>query len=357
MKKIPQNLAVLIIAIVIAMVTIAVLIGFTSTNTALDHREKIYPIKRDSAIPMATPLKISDMEPNSMFYFMYPPGLSSLGNDNHFQKFMIIRLPALMGGAANDISSFRAYSAVDLASHCLIKYWPNEGRQRIEDPCTSPSYRAIDGISEYWPNSNVIRAPSTGALPMLELSSDEEGYIYVEPPTFTAQKNGVIGYGRDVTQAEFEQGTNLIKKFEDQKEEILSSFYLPGEIADGYFLAEVSDMGDTRVARYVVPGRSADMVYMSFSFCNCTKDYKEVLATEGKTYFAEFWSVGDTDIYASPGHVDTKTHKHSLYSFKFYHEGFRVELVTSHTFEEGMQMILSSYYPEYSLSDLERIET
>lgn len=218
-----------ILAIFVIMVF--VFVGFTKTTTALDHKEKIYPFDKKTSVLSKIPIKISDMEPNSVVYFMYPFGFS-LGNDNHFQKFMLIRLPLLMGGANNDISSFRAYSAVDLASHCLLIYWPHEGRQRIEDPCTSPSYRAIDGISEYWPNTNLIRAPSTGALPMLDLYVDSQGFIYVEPPTFSSEKNGVIGYGREVTQKEFDDGTKLIQEFVSSKEQIMSSFYLPETLGD-----------------------------------------------------------------------------------------------------------------------------
>ena len=48
---------------------------------------------------------------------------------------MLIRLPERMGGAANDTSAFRAYRAKALDDPCIIKYWPDEGRQRIENPC------------------------------------------------------------------------------------------------------------------------------------------------------------------------------------------------------------------------------
>jgi hypothetical protein len=38
----------------------------------------------------------------------------------------LIRLPVWLGGDKDDVSAFRAYSAVDLALHCLVKYWPGE---------------------------------------------------------------------------------------------------------------------------------------------------------------------------------------------------------------------------------------
>ena len=345
----------LLVIVAVIIITLIVFVEYAKTNTALDHQEKIYPFDKGTLVPSAIPIKISDMQPNSVIYFMYPPGLSPLGNDNHYQKFMLIRLPLLMGGSNNDISSFRAYSAVDLASHCLLGYWPNEGRQKIEDPCTSPSYRAIDGISEYWPNTNMIRAPSTGALPMLDLSSDSEGYIYVIPPTFTAEKNGVVGYGRDVTREEFDNGSNMLEKFAKVKEQIMSSFHLPKSFGE-YELSGIQDREGFRVARYVKHD-SENTVDISYMFCNCTKTYRDFLATEGKNYYSDFWKVGDVDIYATPGKVNVVNNTSTLYDFKFYHDGFRVQIVTDMSFEEGIKPILENYFQGYSINDVKKIDT
>jgi len=39
--------------------------------------------------------------------------------------------------------------------------------------------------------------PPTNAIPMLTLSADSGGQLYVEPPVWDVDHNGVIGYGRN----------------------------------------------------------------------------------------------------------------------------------------------------------------
>jgi ubiquinol-cytochrome c reductase iron-sulfur subunit len=354
MKKITQNYIVLTSSIVIALVILAIFVGFSKTETTLAHREKIYPYDLVTLKPSAIPVKINDIKPNSAIYFMYPPRLSPLGPENHFQKFMLIRLPIGMGGGNNDVSSFRAYSAVDLASHCQLKYWENFQRQRIEDPCTSPPYRAIDGISENWPNSNLMRAPSTGALPMLELSVDSEGYIYVEPPKFSPEKNGVIGIGRTVSEKEFREGTEQMTKFANILEKLMSSFYLPENLSTGHKLQEVSDQDSIRIATYTKPNEPN--LTITYEFCNCTKTYKDFLETEGKKFYGDFWQVNGTDVYGYPNKIDARNGIYSWYTFSFYKDGFRVVFTTNLSFDDGMNLILANYFKESDLSQVKKID-
>lgn len=90
-------------------------------------------------------VRISDMSPGSAIRFYYPDS-QNIHNRDAFQAFNLIRLPEYFGGTANDISAFRAYSALDLTSHCYTKYWPHDGRDfRIEDPCNSPGYACLTG--------------------------------------------------------------------------------------------------------------------------------------------------------------------------------------------------------------------
>ena len=86
--------------------------------------------------------QISLMRPNSVEYFYYP-NPKDTENRDAFQKFILIRLPGELGGDKDDILAFRVYSALSLSDHCLIKYWPDAGRQRMENPCWGDLYRAI----------------------------------------------------------------------------------------------------------------------------------------------------------------------------------------------------------------------
>ena len=340
---------------IVVIVTI-VFIQFSHTETSSLQREKIHSFDPSQRVSLITPLRMQDMEPNSAVYFMYPPNLSSFGDENHFQKFILIRLPLIFNEGKNDIASFRAYSAVDLASHCLLKYWPNEGRQ-IEDPCISPAYRAIDGISEYWPNTNLLRVPSTGALPRLDLSTDESGFIYVEPPVFTEDRNGVVGVGRKITRAEFDQGTILEKTMHSRLNEKMNSFYFPEMLSTGHKLKTVDYHGSVKYAQYRVSEKYENIISIAIEYCNCSKTYREILETEGKDIYGDFWRVGDTDIYGVPAKVDVTRDIYSAYSLKFYKDGFKVSLFSDLSFDDSMKLVLENYFPGFTLDDVKRIET
>ena len=188
------------VAILVIMGTVT--IGWYLSAETVSSPEKIYAGKIHSGHYDESTIdgfvKISDIDPGSTFRFYYPD-TQNIHNRDAFQTFNLIRLPEYFGGAANDLSSFRAYSALDLTSHCYIKYSTYEGRDHlIEDPCNSPGYRVLDGVSVH-PHIKVIKASNTGALPQLDLSIDEDGFLLVESPTFTRDKNGVIGVGRDIS--------------------------------------------------------------------------------------------------------------------------------------------------------------
>jgi len=72
------------------------------------------------------------IKPNTAQFFYYP---DSAETKDKYKLFMLIRLPEWMGGAENNTSAFRAYSAKSLDDPCIVKYWAEEGRQRIENPC------------------------------------------------------------------------------------------------------------------------------------------------------------------------------------------------------------------------------
>ena len=41
-----------------------------------------------------------------------------------------------------------------------------------------------------------LQAPPSNVLPMLDLESDTDGNIWVKPPNWSPNGNGVVGYGR-----------------------------------------------------------------------------------------------------------------------------------------------------------------
>ncbi len=149
------------------------------------------------------------MSPSSTSRFYYPDS-QDIHDRDAFQTFNLIRLPEYLGGIANDTSAFRAYSALDLVSHCYITYRTDDGRNhRIEDPCNSSGYRALDGVAIH-PHEKALKGSNTGALPQLDLSIDENGFLLIDPPTFTREENGVVGVGRDVSDEDILAGSKIL---------------------------------------------------------------------------------------------------------------------------------------------------
>jgi len=210
-RNLKKYLLLFPVAILAIMGTIT--IGeYLSAETVLSS-EKIYASKIHSGYNKESTIdgfvRISDMDPGGSFRFYYPD-TQNIHNRDAFQAFNLIRLPEHFGGAANDTSAFRAYSALDLVSHCYIKYWPDDGRNhRIEDPCNSYGYRVFDGVAIH-PHEKVVKGSNTGALPQLDLSIDENGFLLVDPPTFTREENGVVGVGRDVSYEDILAGSKIL---------------------------------------------------------------------------------------------------------------------------------------------------
>ena len=111
-----------------------------------------------------------------------------------FRKWQFIRLPEELGGAKTDPSAFRAYSMICLHLWCLWKYWPDEGRKRGECPCHGSMYDPMTGTAFVGPAS--VQAAPSNTLPVLTLEIDSDGFLFILPPKFNANENGVIGYGR-----------------------------------------------------------------------------------------------------------------------------------------------------------------
>ncbi len=140
-------------------------------------------------------VKIKDLAPNSARPFIYPYTGNKTMDVSVQNAWILLRLPEQYGGEKDDISSFRAYSMVDLHLWCVINYWPD--KQLFIDPCHGTMYEPLNGIALSGPGKDF--AFKNNALPKLDLAIDEEGYIYVKSPVFSVDQNGLVGYGRRVS--------------------------------------------------------------------------------------------------------------------------------------------------------------
>ena len=259
--------------------------------------------------------QIKTMKPNSMDLFYYPNIKDSEKQDS-YKLFMLIRLPEWMGGDENNASAFRAYSAKSLDDSCIVKYWSDNGRQRIENPCQGGMYRLVDGAMTL---GAIHMSNPTTALPHLDLSSDEDGFLYIEPPSFTKNENGVIGYGKEITHEDILRGSQFYidsfeKSFPDYPE-------IPIKFA-GMTLAEIkpNDYGFTVVYSEFAP--ISQSIEINITKCNCDTlrghHSYETLETIDGVIFA----VHDTK--STWPEINDKFNK---YHIKFAKDGFEYEVV------------------------------
>ena len=206
---------------------------------------------------------IFTMKPDSEKLFYYP-NPEDTENRDHFQLFMIIRLPEWLGGDINDVSAYRVYSTQSVDDQCMVKYWPGEDRQRIENPCRGGFYRVHDGAMTVTFGS-VPGSPPI-ALPYLELSNDKDGFLYIEPPSFTTTENGVIGVGKEITPKEIARGSqfylNAFSKAYPEYPELPLYF-------SSMTLAEIipSNYGVTALYSEFTP--TSQNIKISLTNCNC----------------------------------------------------------------------------------------
>jgi len=131
---------------------------------------------------------------NSSEAIIYPKSKDPVLNKEAFRTWQFIRLPQELGGAKNDASAFRAYSMVCLHLWCLWKYFPQDGRKRGECPCHGSMYDPLTGKAFAGPAS--LQGPPSNVLPRLDLEVDIDGKIWILPPVWNPNNNGVVGYGR-----------------------------------------------------------------------------------------------------------------------------------------------------------------
>jgi ubiquinol-cytochrome c reductase iron-sulfur subunit len=133
---------------------------------------------------------------------IYPTTGDEVLDKEPFRTWQLIRLPAELGGARDDVSAFRLYSSVCLHLWCLWKYNPikmNPKTGMLEGgvgfcPCHGSRYDPSTGKAVAGPAS--YQSPPSNVLPKLDLEMDSDGYLWISPPTWDPKVNGIIGYGR-----------------------------------------------------------------------------------------------------------------------------------------------------------------
>ena len=145
-------------------------------------------------LPDGLQARIDTFPVNHAEVITYPKTGDAVLDEEAFRKWQFIRLPAELGGEKNDASAFRVYSMVCLHLWCLWKYWPDEGRKRGECPCHGSMYDPLTGQAFDGPAS--VQAPPSNVLPSLSLEADSDGTLWIAPPTWGVNKNGVVGFGR-----------------------------------------------------------------------------------------------------------------------------------------------------------------
>ena len=145
-------------------------------------------------LPNGTQANVNTFPVNSSESVIYPKTDDPVLNKESFRIWQFIRLPEELGGSKNDISAFRMYSMVCLHLWCLWKYWPGEGRKRGECPCHGSMYDPVTGKAFAGPAS--LQSPPSNILPKLDLEVDKDGYLWILPPNWSVNGNGIVGYGR-----------------------------------------------------------------------------------------------------------------------------------------------------------------
>ena len=145
-------------------------------------------------LPDGTQANVNSFPVNHAEVITYPATGDAALDAEAFRKWQFIRLPEELGGAKNEASAFRAFSMICLHLWCLWKYWPDEGRKRGECPCHGSMYDPMTGTAYVGPAS--VQAEPSNTLPKLSLEIDSSGFVFILPPKFNPNDNGVVGYGR-----------------------------------------------------------------------------------------------------------------------------------------------------------------
>jgi Rieske Fe-S protein len=169
---------------------------FVPWGSFLPNPSSVSAEKVPVELPDGTQANIYSFPVNHAEIITYPKSGDRVLDEEAFRKWQFIRLPAKYGGEKNNVTAFRAFSMICLHLWCVWKYWPQEGRMRGECPCHGSMYDPRTGTAFSGPAS--LQAAPSNTLPILDLESDSDGGLWVLPPVWGPNKNGVIGYGRFV---------------------------------------------------------------------------------------------------------------------------------------------------------------
>ena len=343
MQRISQKFVFLISSIAVIIFTIAIFVGFSTEPTTL-LREQIFvgqirgPHYNQDVNDY---LKISEMPPNSMAWFFYPNSMDTTNRDA-FEQFILIRLPEELGGNQTDLSAFRAYSALSINSHCLMIYWPQEGRKRIEDPCHGDIIRPQDGILVV--NTNPIKSGIFVAQPYLKLSANSEGYLYAESPKWEMDKNGVVGIGRNISTEDIKKVA--ISDFENYMHQNGKNLEIPYVLSDGTIISPGMDKGQFI---YSHPQDSRLQHFLELSYCNCTD---QVLYDGlGSNHF-QVWNLGNERVYTDEWTIGSNGFAYS--KITIFREGYEI-IISGSTLDKTLEVVFSNFYENKNKSMLEMV--
>lgn len=154
-------------------------------------------------LPDGSQANLNSFSVNHSETIIYPKTDDPVLNKEAFRTWQLIRLPIELGGDRNDVSAFRMYSMVCLHLWCLWKYFPRGPHPKDPSkiingngqcPCHGSMYDVMTGKAYQGPAS--LQGPPSNVLPRLDLQSDAEGFLWILPPIWSADGNGIVGYGR-----------------------------------------------------------------------------------------------------------------------------------------------------------------
>jgi ubiquinol-cytochrome c reductase iron-sulfur subunit len=148
-------------------------------------------------LPDGSQANVNSFPVNHAEAVIFPKSDDPVLNKEAFRTWQFIRLPEELGGKKNDATAFRMYSMVCLHLWCLWKYWPQDGRKRGECPCHGSMYDPLTGKAFAGPAS--LQAPPSNVLPSLDLEITSDGNVWIKPPNWSPNGNGVVGFGRFLT--------------------------------------------------------------------------------------------------------------------------------------------------------------
>lgn len=190
-----KSLYFLIIAIIVIGTIVITTVSFLTLQNTTEKQNQEEKIQARVHILLDNGtkyVKMNDLLPSSAMRFSYPYVGNATFDTDAAHAWELVRLPQDLNGNKNDISSFRAYSMVDMHTGCLVIYRPQS--EKLVDNCHDDTFEPVNGLAIA---GNVI-FNKYSALPDLDLGVDDQGYIYVKQPIFEFNKNGVIGAGREI---------------------------------------------------------------------------------------------------------------------------------------------------------------